>query len=91
MINWPPLEMPRQSETARAQNDAACCRRDRGKTCDLPMIAHPGTELLAGPVGEGIPQACLGRISGDGLEPQASAGIEQHREQRLAAADRRDP
>ena len=55
------------------------------------MIAHPGAELLAGPVGEGILQVGLGRISGDGLQPQASAGIEQHREQRLAAADRRDP
>ena len=56
-----------------------------------PLIAHPGAELLGGPVGEGIPQAGLGRFSGDGLQPQASAGIEQHREQRLAAADRRDP
>ena len=55
------------------------------------MIAHPGAELLGGPVGEGIPQAGLGRFSGDGLQPQASAGIEQHREQPLAAADRRDP
>ena len=83
--------MLRRSETARAQNDAACRRRDRGKWCDLPMIAHPGAELLGGPVGEGIPQAGLGRFSGDGLQPQASAGIEQHREQPLAAADRRDP
>ena len=55
------------------------------------MIAHPGAELLGGPVGEGIPQAGLGRFSDDDLQPQASAGIEQHREQRLAAADRRDP
>jgi len=52
-----------------------------------PLIAHPGTELLGGPVGEGIPQAGLGRFSGDGLQPQGSAGIEQHREQRLAAAE----
>ncbi len=50
------------------------------------MIAHPFAELLAGPVGEGIPQVGLGRFSGDGLQPQASTGIEQHREQRLAAA-----
>ncbi len=32
-----------------------------------PLIAHPGAKLLGGPVGKGIPQAGLGRCSGDGL------------------------
>jgi len=52
-----------------------------------PLISHPGTELLAGAVGEGITQAGLGRFSGDGLQPQASAGVQVHGEQRLAAAE----
>jgi len=56
-----------------------------------PLISHPDTELLAGPVGEGITQAGLGRCIGDGLQPQASAGVEVHREQRLEGGSAPSP
>jgi hypothetical protein len=52
-----------------------------------PLLSHPGTGPLAGPVGEGITEAGLGRCIGDGLQLQASAGVEVHGEQRLAAVE----